>query len=115
MESSTLNDGGRALLQESIMRQQNENVGFFGSHDPNLSYVQNLFSLFGLNSMMKRFIIGVSVGFLAEYVIKPSYSFDKSSGKPKSWAITNGGQPGSTYIPFWIVPIILGGFVGFYL
>jgi hypothetical protein len=79
-----------------------------------MEYLYAALSALGMNTILRRFIFGVIIGLGVEWFFKPFWSWDEE-GAMRPWAILDGGEAGSTYLPVLAFPLLLGFLFGFFI
>lgn len=77
--------------------------------------VENLFNVFGLmDSILARTIVGVALGAITWYVLKPSSTIT-AEGALKPWTPLAGEGEESTWFPWYFYPLAGGVLFGVFV
>lgn len=76
----------------------------------------NFFQLIYLDSPLKRFLGTAGFVTFLEFLIKPKYAFDPTTGKlrPVCNPFSDKNEPGCTYLPVALIPMLLGAVAALY-
>lgn len=69
------------------------------------------FELVGLNTPLSRFLAASLVAGVAEFLIRPSYSY-QANGNPRPWSILDPAAATGTLLPPGSTAILTGAFFG---
>lgn len=69
--------------------------------------MENLFVWTGLTSPSRRLIYTILLGGGLEYILKPEYAYT-SDGEMRPWVVLSGNLTSATYIPAFMLPLIIG-------
>jgi hypothetical protein len=73
----------------------------------NLTWDENLFLAVGLDTPFKRFAAGVALTTSILFAFKPANMYDVA-GHTRGWKLISGGEE-DTWLPWWILPLAVGG------
>lgn len=69
--------------------------------------IYSAFGMVGGNTPGRRFAGVMAASSAAEYAVKPSYAYDANGNmRPNAWLDST--SPNGTYVPAFLIPIILG-------
>lgn len=76
--------------------------------------IQDRFALLGLDSPVKRGVVGASIGYLITEAARPSISYNEDGSK-RPWAVMDPEAKNATMFPWFLWPAVSGASLAVFL